>query len=64
MADKIGIPIRYPATARDASVILLGQILTAINLGHLVAAEGKEVALEKWKARADVTISDAKVEIY
>ena len=59
MAGRAEMRLQYPATARDASVLLLEQILTAANLKHIVAAPGKEDAFEKWKSLAAVTLSDA-----
>lgn len=63
MADKVEMTLRFPETARDASVLLLDQIMTAINRGQLVVSDPKlQSRLDNWKARAALTLSDAMTE--
>lgn len=56
------LKIQFPDTARDAAVLMLDQIVTAINRKEVVGAPGYINALDAWCAKAAVILSDAKVE--
>lgn len=56
------ISIRFPATARDAAVVLLNQIVQAINAGEVVSGIGDPKELEKWRDKAALVLSDALIE--
>jgi hypothetical protein len=58
---KVSMTVRFPETARDAAVLMVDQMWSALHLGHLVTSKPEyEDAKWSWMRRAEEVLAKAE----